>query len=204
MARGMRYRGLLLPDQDELTKLVGDVQRGVPDAPDTLLLQLRPSLLAFFARWLPREDAEDLTQSALVRITGAFGHIDAANAAPYLVTLARNLLRSARIAAARAARRCAPIELAFDLESPRTPDGDAEYRDLEAAVRQAEPTLPPTLRTTLRGALGDSSPAERAAEESVSQAARRTRMRRVRARLRATLRGYADEARASDRAAPDD
>lgn len=108
----MRCPGEVWPDQDELIQLVREAQSGEPRLVDALLARLRPSFLKVFARRIGPDDAEDAAQAALIRVAGALGRIDPERAPRYVVTVARNLLRSEYRRRARVARRSVPVELA--------------------------------------------------------------------------------------------
>jgi RNA polymerase sigma factor (sigma-70 family) len=187
----MQRPGEVWPDQDELIDLVREAQRGEPRAVDALLASLRPSFVRFFARRLTLDDAEDAAQGALIRITGALGRIDPERALSYVVTVARNLLRSESRRRAREARRAAPVEFAETVEAPGTPEGEADYRDLARAVQRASlATLPPDLREILQARLSGLSPTEIASQRRVNPATIRTRLLRARAILRPELGSY--------------
>jgi RNA polymerase sigma factor (sigma-70 family) len=179
----------LFPEGDDaLTDLVREAQRGRAGAVDTILARLRPALFRFFARRLPREDAEDSTQQALLRIRGALARIDPSHATQYLVRLATNLGRSQVRRLEVAAHRFVPVELAESMESPFTADGDAECDDLRRALERASrATLPPRHRAVILGLLDGETIGEIAHEQGVTPTTIRTRLVRTRRRLRAEL-----------------
>jgi len=107
---------------DELGSLVRSAQRGRRRALDALLAKLRPWFVGFFARWVDdRDTAEDLAQAALVRVWQALPRIRADRPVHYIVTIAMNLLRTAREDLRRAERRRATLKLNPPMAAPVTP-----------------------------------------------------------------------------------
>jgi len=192
------------PGDEELIPLVRDAQRGEPGALDALLARLRPWFVTFFARRMARDAAEDWTQVVLIRIVRTLRQVDPAHAHPYMVTVARNLVREVRRRRARETWRSTRAAIASALESPVTPDVEAERRDLVRAVRASLATLSPKLRDTLLGVLRGLRPSEIAAQQGVNPSTIRTRLLYARTVLRPTLRPYADVSRAPDEAGPPD
>lgn len=82
------------PSHDELSTLVRAAHDGGPRAIDRVLEAVRPSLRSFFARPFPTVVAEEFAQSALIRVARAAGRIEPERADRYLMTLARNILRT--------------------------------------------------------------------------------------------------------------
>lgn len=80
--------------QPRLGDLVRATQRGEPFALDRLVNAIRPSLVAFFARRISPTTSEDLAQIALIPIVRAIDRIDAERADRYVMTVARNMLRT--------------------------------------------------------------------------------------------------------------
>jgi type IV secretion system protein VirB11 len=199
----MRCPGEAWLDQDEVIDLVRAAQRDGPCAVDALLARLRPSFLAFFARRLEPDAAEDLAQIALIRIARGLRRIDPERAGQYAVTVALNRLRSERRRRAREATVFAPGELGDAVGSPASADLQVEYRDLARAVHRASvTTLPPDLRDVVLGLARGLSPSELAAQQHVTPVTIRRRLRRARALLRPALRFYADIRPAREEARP--
>lgn len=160
---------------------------------DTLLAALRPWLVAFFARRIAKDTAEDLAQAALIRITRALRQIDPERADRYVSTVARNLLRTEYQRRARDRSRSAPAELGEAVESPVSLDRQTEHEELIRAVHRASvATLPPELREIVLGLLRGLSPSEIAAELGINPVTIRTRLLRARALLRRELWPYLD------------
>src|SRR6266568_6416466 len=97
------------PASELLGQLVREAQRDGPDALNRLLATLRPALVTFFERRLPSDLTEDLAQLALMRIAKALRRIDPERADDYIVTVARNLLRTAYRERARDLGRYLPV-----------------------------------------------------------------------------------------------
>ena len=172
----------------DLSQTVRAAQQGEPRALEALLTSLRPSLLVMVTRRLPASSAEDLTQLALMRITGALPRIAPERAERYVATVVRNLLRTEYRRRDREARRSVPVELAADVTSPIAVDAQAEYRELALAVHRAsEAVLPPALREIVFGLMRGESLIDLAARQHVSPVTIRTRLLRARAILRREL-----------------
>ena len=181
------------PNEADLKRLVQSAQRGDPGAIDALLARLRPSLMAFLAGGMARDEAEDWAQLALICIARALDRIDPARALPYTVTVAKNLRRAARYRSTLEARRRAPVDLAEALESPGRCDEEVEYADLVAAVRRlSRSTLPRDQGDLVLDLLAGLNLSDLAARYGLIPETVRTRLRRARARLRAELRFYSD------------
>lgn len=187
-------RGVARPARladDELRRLVRDAQRGRPSALNALLERLRPWFLGLFARRVDRDGAGDLTQAALIRVGQALPRVDADRAVQYLVTIAMNLLRTARADFARDARRHAALEVAYPMTPPVNPDRDMEYRDLARIVHDvSRATLTPELHEVIVELLRGLRPSEIAAERNINGVTVRTRLRRARGRLGPQVRDY--------------
>jgi RNA polymerase sigma factor (sigma-70 family) len=193
--------GAAWPESAALTNLVRDAQCGA-DALDALLSILRPLLVAFFVRRVPLSSAEDLTQLALVRVVGALPRIHPEQTAQYVMTIARNVLRSEYRRRAREARRHVSLHLAEDVEAPLRVDEEAEYRELARAIhRVTSSSLPASLRDVVIGLLRGLTPAEIAAQQHVQPITVRTRLMRARALLRHELSPFLDDALGSRRRA---
>lgn len=179
------------PPPDELRDLLHRAQQEDLQALESLLTALRSPLLEYFAYRLPLDVAEDLAQVALVRITRAVPRIDPTRADRYVITIARNLLRTAYGRRARDAERRAGEYSVHMAESRVALDLDLEYRDLsDAILRVAPAVLPPPLATIVLGLLRGETTAEIAAKQKVSPITIRTRLIRARAVLRRELRAY--------------
>jgi RNA polymerase sigma factor (sigma-70 family) len=179
------------PSAEKLAVLVRDAHAGRAHAVDELLTILRPALLAFFQQRQPADTAEDLTQLALIRISGAISRIDPERADSYISTVARNLLRTAYRVRARDRTResdtdtCELPAVVMDAESR------AEFADLLLAVHRACLTkLSPGLREVAVGLLQGETAADIADSLHISPVTVRTRLMRVRAVLRHELASY--------------
>ncbi len=188
----MRYPRKVCFDQD-MIDLVRAAQRDGPRAVDVLLARLRPALVAFFARPLEADTAEDLAQVALIRIARGLGRIDPERAGEYVVTVALNRLRSELRRRAREARVIASGVRGAGIGLPATAHDQVEYRDLARAVQRASvTTLSPELRDVVLGVVCGLKPSELAAQHHVSPVTINRRVRRARALLLPELRCYAD------------
>lgn len=178
------------PPPEELGALLDRAQRGDVYARDQLLTALRSPLLGYFSYRLP-EDAEDLAQTALIRISRAIPRIDPGRANHYISTVARNLLRTAYRRRGRDRRRYAPEALTEAVDSRIALDLDVEYRELAQAIQQVSAAkLPPALARIVLSLLAGDTTAEIAAAQQVSPITIRTRLLRARACLRRELRVY--------------
>lgn len=181
------------PPADELARLVSEAQGGQPWAVDALLTALRPGLVSFFARRLSYDVAEDLAQSALLRITRALPTIDPNRADRFLVTVAFNFLRTAFARRARDGQRWLPEERAEEIEVPSADERLAEYEELAHAVhRVSKSVLTPQQREIVLGLLAEETPAEIAERLGISPVTVRTRLMRARAILRRELHCHFD------------
>ena len=183
------------PPPEELRDLLHRAQQRDLQALESLLTALRSSLLEYFSYRLPLDVAEDLAQVALVRITRAIPRIDLARADRYVITIARNLLRTVYRRRAREGQRSADNHSVEVAESRIALDLDLEYQDLlEAITRVAPAVLPPPLAHIVLGLLRGETTAEIAAKQKVSPITIRTRLIRARAVLRRELRAYLEKA----------
>lgn len=179
------------PPPDELRDLLHRAQQQDPQALERLLTSLRTPLLEYFSYRLPLDVAEDLAQVALVRLTRAVPRIDPTRADRYVITIARNLLRTAYRRRARDAERRGGDHSVEIAESRIALDLDLECRELSDAIaRVASDVLPPPLTTIVLGLLRGETTAEIAAKQQVSPITIRTRLIRARAVLRRELRAY--------------
>lgn len=189
----MLYSDPRWPTAEVITRLVSDAQRSPASAVDALLVTLRPSLVSFFARRISHDDAEDLTQVALIRITRALPSIEADRADRFIVTIAGNLLRTAYSERAREQRRWAPEEFAEATEASTTADCNAEYQELSHAIhRVCDAALPPALQQIVLALLRGETPVEIAARLQLNPVTVRTRLLRARTVLRRELQPYLD------------
>lgn len=178
------------PAREALGQLIREAQRDGSDALNRLLATLRPALVTFFERRLPSDQTEDLAQLALLRIAKALRRIDPERADAYIITVARNLLRTAYRERARDLRRYVPVDAELASASP-LPDHQAEYAELVLAVHRAVLTkLPRPLREIVNGVVEDQSQTQIAEELDVHPITVRTRLRRARWILRRELAAY--------------
>jgi len=189
----MLYASFKWPAAEVLTRLVRGAQAGKTIEIERLLQALRPGLFAFYQHRLSADAAEDLTQLALIRITGAVARIDPVRADSYISTVARNVLRSNYRTVlrdrAREVDECASEEPA----DPTTTDARIEYADLVRAIHRTCLTkIQPGLREVAIGLLEGESTNQIAAKLQISPITVRTRLMRVRAILRRELRAYAE------------
>lgn len=187
----MLYASFRWPSEETLARLVRDAHDGGPRAVDKLLSVLRPALLDFFQRRQSTDTAEDLTQLALIRISGAISRIDPERADSYISTVARNLLRTAYRAAARDKARETAMDTCELPASGVECERRAEHADLALAVHRACLTkLGAGLREVAIGVLQGETAAEIADSLQISPVTVRTRLMRVRAVLRHELAAY--------------
>lgn len=179
------------PEARVLRGLVREAQRGVPNALNVLLAALRPALVAFFSRRLSNDTAEDLAQSALLRIAGALPRIDPERADSYVSTVARNLLRTAYRRRVIDRRRHNDTELSSLICDSQPIEAGAEYEELARAVHRVIHTgLPEPLADVVLSLLHGETSTEIAERLRVSPITVRTRLLRARAILREELRAY--------------
>jgi len=181
------------PRRTELVRLAQAAQENEPRALDALLAALRPALDAFFARRIPGDAADDLTQAALIRIARDVGRLDPMGVGHHVTTVARTLLNAESLRQVRATRLFAPATHGEAVESPLDIERETEYEELVRAIRRASASkLPPELRAVVLGLLSDLSVSEIAADLRVDPFAIRMRLLRARALLRRELWAYID------------
>jgi RNA polymerase sigma factor (sigma-70 family) len=189
----MLYASFRWPAAEVLTNLVRSAQAGRAGALDALLQTLRPGLLAFYQQRLSADTAEDLTQLALIRISGAIARIDPERADSYISTVARNVLRSNYRLALRDRARDTDEEILQETADTKTTDARIEYADLVRAIHRTCLTkVQPGLREVALGLLDGESTTQIAAKLQISPITVRTRLMRVRAILRRELRAYVE------------
>jgi RNA polymerase sigma-70 factor (ECF subfamily) len=176
------------PDATTIGGFVREAQRDAPGALARLLAALRPALVDFFSRRLTSDVAEDLAQSALVRIAGALSRIDPERADAYVSTVARNLLRTAYHKRSIDKQRYAEVDLSdIPLITADVHEG-AEYEELLLAVhRVIAAKLPPELAEIVHALMRGETPTEIAERQAVSPVTVRTRLMRARTVLRREL-----------------
>jgi RNA polymerase sigma factor (sigma-70 family) len=188
------------PAPDVLTRLVLEAQRGPAAAVNSLLAALRPALVSYYSHRIAGDLAEDLAQSALIRIHGALPGIEPERADRFISTVVRNVLRSAYAQRGRALRRWAPEHFAEQIASPAAADRHLEHRELVHVVKQlAEADLPPKMREVVLGLLRGETPAEIAVRLDVSPVTVRGHLMRARAVLRRELHSFLDSAESDPR-----
>lgn len=182
----------LIPlDPTTVALLTRAAQEGGSQPLNEFLAAVRPYLVAYFARRLPLDVAEDLAQLALLRVVRALPRIDADRADCYLARVAQNLLRTAAHRTARERRRHVRGYYADHVASSTSVDGELESRELMDAIhRTSMNALPPTLRRVILALLSGQTTAEIARAERVSQITVRTRLLRARMLLRRELEAY--------------
>lgn len=181
------------PTAETVERLVSDAQSGSAAAVDALLSALRPPLVGFFAHRLSDDEAEDLAQAALLRITRALPKIEPDRADRFIVTIACNLVRTAYARRARDQRRWAPEELADTAQRATTADRHAELEELAREVhRICAAEMSPKLQEVVLGLLRGETPEETADRLKLNPVTVRTRLLRARAILRQQLRPYID------------
>ena len=198
----MSYPQDWYPDAALLAERIRAVQAGDRQALEQLLGGLRPLFLAYFSRRLSPDLAEDFTQIALLRIARAVDRIDPKRANPYVTTVLRNLLRTARSRQLRDERRYLGVD---DLIADTRQDVGTrtEYEELARAVhRISATTLPAPLADIVLGLLRGETPNEIAHRQGVSPITIRTRLLRARLILRRELRTELPE-RTSPRSSSD-
>ena len=179
------------PEARVLRGLVQEAQRGVPNAVNALLAALRPALVAFFSRRLSNDVAEDLAQSALLRIAGALPRIDPERADSYVSTVARNVLRTAYRRRVIDQRRHSDTELSSLISDTEPIEAWAEYKEFARAVQRVVRTgLPEPLAEVILSLLHGETTSEIAERLGLSPITVRTRLLRARAILRRELRSY--------------
>lgn len=176
-----------------VARLVTDAQSGSATMVDTLLHALRPSLVGFFARRLSGDEAEDLAQAALLRITRALPTIEPERADRFIVTIAYNLARTAYTRRSRDQRRWVSEEFADTVERSDGADRHAEFQELAREVyRICAAEMSPKLQEVALGLLRGETPEETADRLKLNPVTVRTRLVRARAILRKELRPYID------------
>jgi RNA polymerase sigma factor (sigma-70 family) len=188
MVLSMSYPQSWYPDPVTLTKRVRAAQLGDQRAVSALLESLRPAFVAFFERRLPHDEAEDLTQIALLRIANALQRIDPDRASGYVTTVLRNLMRTARKRHVRDESRRSSLDV-FLVDARMAPaDAQCEFEELARAVyRVAATSLPPALSEIVFGLMRGETTAEIAKQYAVSPVTVRTRLLRARAIMRREL-----------------
>lgn len=181
------------PDRQVLRRLVLEAQQDGTNGLNALLVALRPAFMSFFGSRLPIDDAEDLAQSALIRVVGALRRIDPERADAYVGTVARNLLRTAF--RRRATERCrhADVDAMSETLASQPVGSQWEYEELVREVhRVARTGLPEAVAEVVLALLRGETTAEIASRLDVSPVTVRTRLLRARATLRRELPAYAE------------
>jgi RNA polymerase sigma-70 factor (ECF subfamily) len=172
---------------------------------NALLAALRPPLVTFFSRRLSSDVAEDLAQSALLRVAGALPRIDPERADSYVSTVARNLLRTTYRRHAIDRRRQSDTELSSLISDSQPIEAAAEYEELARAVhRVVRAALPESLAEVVLSLLHGETTSEIAERLGLSPITVRTRLMRARTILRQELRSYLPpQAKREQRRGPD-
>lgn len=168
------------------------------DAVERFLHILRPRLLQRFRGRALGEEADDLTQVALIRISRAIPRIDPARAERYIAVVVGNLIRTA---ARRRKREAARLAVEVDVDTVATREGVYEEierradheRFVEALLALAASSMTPGLREVVVGMLRGLSADEIARGCGISPITVRTRLLRVRAMVERALAQYRQE-----------
>ena len=184
----MRASGAIDLNGDQLALLVTAAKQDETRALNRLLSTIRPALFSYFARRVPSDLADDLTQVALIRVVKALPRIDPTRASGFIGTIGHNVLRTAFRREARDARRVASSVTPDELESDVTADREVEMQDLlDAVMRASARTLTHELRDVVTALLRGEDRAEIATTQGISQITVRTRLLRARVILREEL-----------------
>lgn len=184
----MRQSESLDLNGDQLALLVTAAKQDETRALNRLLSTIRPALFSYFARRVPSDLADDLTQVALIRVVKALPRIDPTRASGFIGTIGHNVLRTAFRREARDARRVASSVTPDELESDVTADREVEMHDLlDAVMRASARTLTHELRDVVTALLRGEDRAEIATTQGISQITVRTRLLRARVILREEL-----------------
>ena len=187
----MSDRSTSWPATEELARLVGNAQQGQAGAIDVLLRALRRPILRLFKQRLPHDDAEDLTQLALVRIAKALPRIEPARADRYIRAVARNLLRTAFRTRALEMRRFTSLVAADSVDTGEDLEALVEYHEiLDRILESSRTSLPVPLREVVLGLIDGETASDIAAQQMVNPITVRTRLLRARALLRLYLDSY--------------
>lgn len=176
------------PAVDELAELVRNAQRDSPRGLNALLSTLRRPILRFFERRVSHDDAEDLTQVALLRIASALHRIDPDRADRYVRAIARNLLRTTFRARAIETARITSLVDAAGVDAGEDIEALAEYHDLlDLVERLSRQSLPDPLAQIVLSRVRGETLAEIADQQMINPITIRTRLLRARAILRLYL-----------------
>lgn len=126
---------------EDLAALVRAAHAGGARELDTLLRWIRPLVVAFFARRIDAETADDLAQIVLWTVARDYRRVIPESAAPWLVTIGRNALRDELRHRTRAAARFSRTALPHRVATPDQTAADTEYRDLRHAASGAARAL---------------------------------------------------------------
>lgn len=157
---------------------------------EALLVALRPRALCFLKRFVPSSWAEDLAQDVLLRVARRFRSIRVADSSVYILTIARNILRSTVRREALSSAIFHFVDEHSDEVANRSDETDVqallEVRELEQAFAEACDSLPSVaLRAVANGVwICGRDQSRVAAELGISLVAVRQRLSRARAYLR--------------------
>ena len=187
----MSDRSTSWPATEELARLIRNAQQGQPGALDVLLRTLRLPILRLFKHRLPHDDAEDLTQLALVRIAKAVSRIESMRADRYIRAVARNLLRTTFRTRAIEASRFTSLVEAESVDTGEDLEALVEYHEiLDRILESSRTSLPESLREIVLGLIDGETASDIAAQQRVNPITVRTRLLRARALLRLYLESY--------------
>lgn len=141
-----------------LQRHLAELADGDRDAFHPVFVRLWPLLRGFAARCLPREEAEDAAQEALLRVFARAAEFDRRrDALSWVLGIAAYEIRSAR--KRRERRREAPAEaLAERLDGERSPEDAALEADLARQIHETLATLRPGDAETLLAYARDERP----------------------------------------------
>ena len=185
--------GASWPATEELASLIRNAQEGQSRDIDLLLRALRRPILRFFKHRLAHDDAEDLTQAALVRVAKAIPRIEPQRGDRYIRAVLRNLLRTTLRARATEASRFTSLVAAEAVDNGEDVEALVEYNEiLDTILQSSRASLPDPLRDIILGLMRGESVPDIAARQMVNPITVRTRLLRARALLRLYVEVYRD------------
>jgi RNA polymerase sigma factor (sigma-70 family) len=151
------------------------------DASEPWLAAMRARVLTFVRRYLPTDDAEDVTQQVMISLSRRFDLLKDCDSVPYAITCARNALRSHLRRVQRRQRAQAEAGALGSPVDTRQRGPCDKSSEVAEAVTSACCALSPALRAVALGMLVDEVPAPVLAETlGVSSVPVRQRLARAR------------------------